>query len=62
MDKTLRTAATGLAAQQKYVEIIANNISNVNTTGFKKVRPEFQDLLYETLKPAEPLVKRGLSH
>lgn len=52
MDKTLRTASTGLTAQQRYVELIANNISNVNTTGFKKVRPEFQDLLYETLMPA----------
>lgn len=52
MDKTLRTAATGLSAQQRYVEIISNNLSNINTTGFKKSRPEFQDLLYETLKPA----------
>lgn len=52
MDKTLRTAATGLTAQQHYIEIISNNLSNVNTTGFKKVRPEFQDLLYETLRPA----------
>jgi flagellar basal-body rod protein FlgG len=52
MDKTLRTAATGLSAQQRFVEIISNNLSNVNTTGYKKVRPEFQDLLYETLRPA----------
>ncbi|OGU16970.1 MAG: flagellar basal-body rod protein FlgG [Ignavibacteria bacterium GWB2_35_12] len=52
MDKTLRTAASGLTAQQRFVEIIANNLSNVNTTGFKKTRPEFHDLLYETLKPA----------
>ncbi|MFP4369939.1 MAG: flagellar basal-body rod protein FlgG [Candidatus Kapaibacterium sp.] len=52
MDKTLRTAATGLTAQQRYVEIISNNLANVNTTGFKKIRPEFQDLLYETLRPA----------
>ena len=52
MDKTLRTASTGLTAQQRYVEIIANNLANVNTTGFKKTRPEFQDLLYETLRPA----------
>ena len=52
MNKTLRTAATGLSAQSRYVELIANNLANVNTTGFKKVRPEFQDLLYETLKPA----------
>jgi flagellar basal-body rod protein FlgG len=51
MDKTLRTAATGLTAQQRYIEIISNNLSNVNTTAYKKVRPEFQDLLYETLKP-----------
>lgn len=52
MDKTLRTASTGLTAQQRYVEIISNNLANVNTTGFKKVRPEFQDLLYETIRPA----------
>jgi len=52
MDKTLRTAATGLTAQQHFVEIISNNIANVNTTGFKKVRAEFKDLLYETLRPA----------
>lgn len=60
MDKTLRTAATGLSAQQKYVEIIANNLSNVNTTGFKKTRPEFQDLLYETLRPAGNSQKTGI--
>lgn len=52
MDKTLRTAASGLSAQQRYVEIISNNIANLNTAGFKKTRPEFQDLLYETLQPA----------
>ncbi|MEN3026926.1 MAG: flagellar basal-body rod protein FlgG [Chlorobiota bacterium] len=50
MEKTLRTAATGLAAQQRFVEIIAHNLANVNTTGFKRVRPEFQDLIYETLR------------
>ncbi len=51
MDKTLTTAATGLSSQQRYIEIITNNLANVNTTGFKKVRPEFQDLLYETIHP-----------
>lgn len=51
MDKTLTTAATGLSAQQRFVEIIANNLANVNTTGYKRVRPEFQDLLYETIRP-----------
>jgi flagellar basal-body rod protein FlgG len=60
MDKTLRTAATGLTSQQRYVEIISNNISNVNTTGFKKVRPEFQDLLYETLRPAGAVARIGV--
>lgn len=60
MDKTLRTAATGLTAQQRYVEIISNNLSNINTTGFKKVRPEFQDLLYETLRPAGGVARTGV--
>ena len=59
MDKTLRTAATGLSAQQRYVEIIANNIANVNTYAFKKVRPEFQDLLYETIKPMGNVQRTG---
>ncbi len=60
MDKTLRTASTGLTAQQKYVEIISNNLANINTTGFKKVRPEFQDLLYETLRPAGNIARTGV--
>lgn len=60
MDKTLRTAATGLSAQQKFVEIISNNLSNVNTTGFKKVRPEFQDLLYENLRPQGNTTRSGV--
>ncbi len=50
MEKTLRTAATGLAAQQRFIEIIAHNLANVNTTAYKRVRPEFQDLLYERLR------------
>lgn len=60
MDKTLRTAATGLTAQQRYVELISNNIANVNTSGFKKNRAEFQDLLYETLKPAGNTARAGV--
>jgi len=60
MDKTLRTASTGLSAQQRYVEIISNNLANVNTSGFKKVRPEFQDLLYETLRPAGNVARTGV--
>jgi len=52
MNRALRAATTGLAAQQLNIEIIANNLANVNTTGFKKTRPEFQDLMYQTLQIA----------
>jgi flagellar basal-body rod protein FlgG len=45
--RALRTAASGLYAQQLNVEIISNNIANVNTTGFKKNKAEFQDLMYQ---------------
>ena len=47
--KSLSIAATGMLAQQTYVDVIANNIANMNTTGFKRQRPEFQDLLYQNL-------------
>ncbi len=50
MNRALRAAATGMFAQQLNVDTIANNLANVNTTGFKKSRPEFQDLMYQTLK------------
>jgi flagellar basal-body rod protein FlgG len=50
--EALRTAATGMAAQQLNVEVISNNIANMNTIGFKKQRAEFQDLLYQTLEAA----------
>jgi flagellar basal-body rod protein FlgG len=52
MIRALFTAATGMIAQQLNVDTISNNMANVNTTGFKKSRVNFQDLLYETLKPA----------
>ncbi len=45
--KALAIAATGMAAQQLNVEVIANNIANINTTGFKRARAEFTDLLYQ---------------
>ena len=45
MLRALTTAATGMLAQQNYLDVIANNVANVNTTGFKKNRIEFQDLL-----------------
>ena len=48
--KSLSIAATGMLAQQTYVDVISNNIANMNTTGFKRQRPEFQDLLYQNLE------------
>ncbi|NNL90024.1 MAG: flagellar hook-basal body complex protein, partial [Marinicaulis sp.] len=46
----LNTAATGMLAQQRNVEVISNNIANLNTVGFKRQRAEFQDLLYQTFE------------
>lgn len=51
MIRAMFSAATGMIAQQTTIDTIANNLANVNTTGFKKSRVNFQDLLYETLKP-----------
>ncbi|WP_350334844.1 flagellar basal-body rod protein FlgG [Coralliovum pocilloporae] len=48
--KALYTAATGMLAQERNVEVISNNIANLRTTGFKRARAEFQDLLYEDLR------------
>jgi flagellar basal-body rod protein FlgG len=48
--RSLTTAATGMLAQQINVDTIANNIANLNTTGFKRQRAEFQDLLYYTME------------
>src|ERR1700741_4663300 len=45
--RALAIAATGMNAQQTNVEVIANNIANINTTGFKRSRAEFTDLLYQ---------------
>jgi flagellar basal-body rod protein FlgG len=46
--KSLSIAATGMMAQQLHVEVISNNIANITTSGFKRRRPEFQDLLYQS--------------
>ncbi|MDD3029715.1 MAG: flagellar basal-body rod protein FlgG [Alphaproteobacteria bacterium] len=48
--RALSIAATGMSAQQMNVEVIANNISNSSTTGFKASRVEFQDLLYQNIR------------
>jgi flagellar basal-body rod protein FlgG len=50
MFKALNTAATGMKAQQTNMDVIANNLANVSTMGFKKARAEFEDLLYENKK------------
>jgi flagellar basal-body rod protein FlgG len=50
MDPGLRTSASGMIAQQKMVDVIANNLANVNTTGFKRSRASFEDVLYETVQ------------
>lgn len=46
--RALAIAATGMSAQQLNTEVIANNIANINTTGFKRSRAEFTDLLYQS--------------
>ncbi len=52
MDPALRAAASGMMAQQTRSEVIANNLANVNTTGFKRSRAQFEDLLYQTVQGA----------
>ncbi len=52
MIRGLFTAASGMTGQQFLIDTIANNLANVNTNGFKKVRVDFQDLLYQTIRPA----------
>lgn len=50
--KALYIASTGMGAQERNVEVISNNIANMRTTGFKRQRAEFQDLLYQTYRRA----------
>ncbi|MEM7678510.1 MAG: flagellar basal-body rod protein FlgG, partial [Myxococcota bacterium] len=50
--RALFTAATGMLAQERKIDVIANNLANVNTDGFKGSRAEFQDLMYQTLRSA----------
>ena len=55
MIRCMMTAATGMEAQQLYMDTISNNLSKVNTVGFKRSKIEFQDLMYQTLR--EPGVR-----
>jgi flagellar basal-body rod protein FlgG len=52
MWRSLATAAAGMQAQQTRLDVTANNIANVSTSGFKKSRAEFADLMYQTMRPA----------
>jgi len=52
MIRALWTSATGMQAQQLNIDVIANNLANVNTAGFKRGRGDFQDLLYQTIRLA----------
>lgn len=55
MTRGLWTAASGMAAQQTNIDVIANNLANVNTTGFKSSRVDFQDLFYQSIQlPGAP--------
>lgn len=59
MMRSLWTAASGMIAQQFNVDVISNNLSNVNTTAYKKDRAEFKDLLYETFDRAYVMDNKG---
>ncbi len=49
MMRSLDIGATGMLAQQTHVDVISNNIANMTTTGFKRQRPEFEDLIYQNI-------------
>jgi flagellar basal-body rod protein FlgG len=52
MVRSLWTGASGMIGQQANIDTISNNLANVNTSGFKKMRADFEDLLYQTIKTA----------
>lgn len=59
MIRAMRTASSGMYAQKLNVDNIANNLSNVSTTGFKKSKIEFQDILYQVLRMAGGTTQEG---
>lgn len=61
MLRAFSTAATGMTGQQMMVDVIANNLANVNTTGFKRSQINFQDLLYVTMKEPGTEVSSGIN-
>jgi len=61
MLRAFSTAATGMSAQQKMVDTIANNLANINTNGYKRRQPIFEDLLYVKLQEAGREVSSGIT-
>ncbi len=62
MIRSLFTSATGMLAQQLNLDVIANNLANVNTAGFKKSKADFQDLMYQIIEePGTSTAQQGLS-
>ena len=59
MLRALTTAATGMIAQQNNLDVISNNIANLSTYGYKKVRAQFQDLLSQTVRTAGAQTGQG---
>ena len=59
MIRALWTSASGMIAQQLNLDVTANNLANVNTTGFKKNRAEFEDLMYQNMKIAGSANQEG---
>lgn len=59
MIRALYTAATGMNAQQANIDNVAHNLANVNTTGFKKSRVEFEDLVYQQVRAAGAAASAG---
>lgn len=59
MLRSLYTASTGMQAQELRMDVISNNLANASTTGFKRTRAEFADLVAETLRPASAPTAEG---
>jgi flagellar basal-body rod protein FlgG len=61
MLRAFSTAATAMAAQQMMVDVTANNLANINTTGFKRSQIDFQDLLYVAIREPGAEVASGIT-
>ena len=61
MLRAFSTAATGMDAQQTMVDVIANNLANVNTNGYKRTQVNFQDLLYVKMREASREISSGVT-